>query len=263
MIDYMAKFNLRRKKAVVTGGAGLIGREAVTSLAQAGASVIIADIDKKKARSQAAELTKAGLDVRFHYFDITDIKNLKKNINTLSKQINGIDVWVNSAYPRTKDWGRKVEDITYSSWQKNVDMHLNGYALSSKYVGSQMKKKKRGSIINFGSTYGVQGADFTVYEGTKMTMPMAYAAIKGGIVNLDRYLASYLGKYNIRVNTICPGGVFDKQHSRFVKNYAKRTPLKRMAKPEDIASVIVFLASEASSYITGTTIMVDGGWSAI
>lgn len=262
MNDYMQKFRLDGKNAVVTGGAGLIGRAVVTALAEAGAHVIIADTDRKAGAKLAAELTARGFAAAYRHFDITDIAGLKKKMRSLADDIGHIAVWVNSAYPRTKDWGLKVEKIPSASWQKNVDMQLNAYALTSKYIAERMKRRP-GSIINFGSTYGVTGADFTVYDGTSMTMPMAYAAIKGGIVNLGRYLASYFGVYGIRVNTICPGGVFDGQHPRFVENYSKRTPLRRMARPDEIASAVLFLASDASSYITGATIMVDGGWTAI
>lgn len=262
MTDYMKKFSLKGKKAVVTGGAGLIGRDVVRALAQGGACVAIADVEEKKSRTLTSELSRAGFRAKYHYFDITDIENLEKNIDALVTRLGGLDVWVNVAYPRTRDWGSRVEDVSCESWRKNVDMHLNGYALSSKYACEHMKKKS-GSLINFGSTYGIVGSDFTTYEGTPLTSPMAYAAIKGGIVNLDRYLASYFGKYNIRVNTLCPGGVFDNQDPVFVKNYSRKTPLKRMARPEDIAPVVVFLASDAASYITGATIMADGGWTAI
>src|SRR3990167_1820579 len=139
-------------------------------------------------------------------------------------------------------------------------MHLNAYSWISRKVCLIMKKQKSGSLINFGSIYGVVGNDFTVYEGTPMGSAMAYSAIKGGITNLGRYLASYFGEYNVRVNTICPGGIFDNQNKIFVKNYSKKTPLKRMGNPSEIATAVLFLASDASSYITGTTLMVDGGW---
>ena len=120
-----------------------------------------------------------------------------------------------------------------------------------------------GSLLNFASIYGVVGNDFTIYEGLEMYPPAAYSAIKGGIVSLTKYLASYFGKFNIRVNCLSPGGIFDHQHHEFVKRYEERVPLKRMGKPEDIAPVACFLVSDGAGYITGQNILVDGGWTCI
>ncbi len=263
MIDYKAKFCLKGKNAVVTGGAGLIGREVVAALAQSGAHVIIADVDVKRASTFALELAGVyGLNVEFHYFDVTDIKGLKKNITSLASKLRRIDIWVNSAYPRTRDWGAKVEDVTPGSFCKNVEMQMVSYAMTSKYAAEHMKKSG-GSIINFGSTYGMVGSDFSIYENTHMTMPFPYAAIKAGVVNLGRYLASYFGSYGVRVNTVCPGGVADGQNPSFIRKYSKKTLLKRMARAEEIAPAVLFLASDASSYVTGAVVMVDGGWTAI
>ncbi|MFA4905582.1 MAG: SDR family oxidoreductase [Candidatus Margulisiibacteriota bacterium] len=262
MTKYLEKFSLKGKKAVITGAAGLIGREMVKALAQAGAQVIIADINDIQGKKITDKMKKEELRAEYINFDITDIANLSANINKLVIHLGGLDIWVNSAYPRTKDWGNKVEDITFESWRKNIDWHLNSYALCAKYAAEHMKRSG-GSIINFGSIYGVCGPDFNLYEGTDVTNPLGYAVIKGGVVNLSRYLASYFGKYNIRVNTICPGGVFNDQDKVFVEKYSKKTPLGRMAKPDEIAAVVLFLASEAASYVSGATIMVDGGWTAI
>jgi NAD(P)-dependent dehydrogenase (short-subunit alcohol dehydrogenase family) len=262
MTDYTAAFSLKGKTAVVTGGAGLLGTEVVTALAQAGAHVVIADIDKKKGRRLADALTGEQLNVEFSYFNITDIKKSERNVRSLAKKLGYIDVWVNTAYPRTADWGSKVEEVSCESFRRNVEMHLVAYSMISKYAAENMKERG-GSIVNFGSIYGAVGADFSIYKGTKITMPFPYAVIKAGINNLGRYLASYFGEYGVRVNTVCPGGVLDKQNPVFVKNYASKTPLKRMALPREIAPVVVFLASDAASYITGTVIMVDGGWTAI
>ncbi|NQU17116.1 MAG: SDR family oxidoreductase [Candidatus Saganbacteria bacterium] len=258
MKNYLDKFKLKGKKAVVAGGAGLIGRQIVVSFAQAGAHVVIADISEKEGKAFAAELRTKNYNVEFIVFDVTALEILQENIIGLGK----IDIWVNSAYPRTSDWSNKVEDISVESWRKNIDIQLNSYSLISKFVAESMKESG-GSIVNLGSIYGVVGPDFTVYEGTDITVPMAYAAIKGGIVNLGRYLASYFGKYNIRVNSICLGGVFDNQDPIFVNSYSKKVPLGRMAKADDIACAALFLASDASSYITGATIMVDGGWTSV
>jgi len=262
MKDYVKMFSLAGKKAVVTGGAGTLGSEVVTALAQAGAAVLIADVEAVAGQKLAGQLAGAGLQVQFYQFDAANVDGLADGLKAIGRRLGGIDIWVNAAYPRTGDWGNKVEAVSAASWRENVDKHLNAYSLLSKYAAEEMKARG-GSIINFGSIYGVVGADFSVYDGTDMTMPMAYAAIKGGIVNLSRYLASYFGKDNVRVNAICPGGVLGGQSERFIANYSKRVPLGRLARPEEIAAAVLFLASDASSYVTGTTLMVDGGWTAI
>lgn len=262
IVNYLDKFKLKDKNAVVVGGVGLIGSEVVAALAQAGAKVIIADLNKIKGKKLSNNLRKRGLDVWCYYFNAADIFGLKKNILLMNKTFKRIDIWVNCSYPKTSDWGERLEDIKVSSWRKNIDMHLNSYALSSKYVAEVMKNSG-GSIINFGSIYGVVGSDISIYKKTNMLTPMPYSAIKGGIVSIDRYLSAYFGKYNVRINTICPGGVWNKQNPIFVRNYSRRVPMGRLALPEEIASAALFLASDAASYMTGATVMVDGGWTAI
>lgn len=254
------KFSLRNKTAVVTGGAGLIGKSMVAGLAEAGAKTYIADTNEKESKNIEKLSTKRGLKVKWINLDITNIDSIKSCIKKILKEDKKIDVWVNSAYPRTEDWGTKFEDIKYSSWKENVDIHLNGYFLCCQQIAEQMKKQRSGSIINLGSIYGVVGPDFSIYDGTDMTVAAEYSAIKGGIINFTRYLATYYGKYNVRVNAVCPGGIFDNQPKNFVKRYEKKTPLGRMGKPEDVAGPVIFLASDASSYITGHILMVDGGW---
>lgn len=259
---YPEKFNLKNKVAVVTGGAGLIGRAVSIALAEAGAHVYIAETDKEKANELVQKLKKQNRLADFLEFDITNSKSIEAGIDQILQKKSQIDIWINTAYPRTEDWGTKFEDIKEESLKKNIDIHLNGYFISSQKILKVMKKQNKGVLINFGSIYGMVGPNFSIYEGTKMTMPAAYSAIKGGIINFCRYCATYYGKYNIRVNCICPGGVFNKQNPKFVEKYEKLTPLGRMAKPEDIAGPVLFLCSDAASYITGHTLMVDGGWTA-
>ena len=250
-MNYLDKFKLTNKNAFVVGGMGLIGKEIVKSLCDVGANVIIIDIVKDD-----------NPKINYEYYDITDLENVNTFLKKMIKKYGNIDVWVNTSYPKTNDWGDKVEDLKLDSWRKNVDWHLNSYSWISKEVALIMKEQGSGSIINLGSIYGVVSPDFTLYD-TNSTSPMAYSVIKGGIVNLTKYMASYFGEDNVRINSICSGGVFDNQNKDFVEKYKNKVPLKRMAKPSDIASSVVFLASEASSYITGQSLMVDGGWTII
>lgn len=244
-------FSINDKVIVITGGNGLLGKQMVFTFREQGATVVAADIYFEEKSEDD------------FIIDITDENSVKEGIAAIVKKYNRIDGWVNNAYPRTKDWGNKFENIALESWRKNVDMHLNGYFLCCQVVLEQMKIQGFGSLINMSSIYGLIGPDFTVYEGTEMTMPAAYSAIKGGLNNFTRYLASYYGAYQIRVNTVSPGGIFDNQQESFVNNYNKKVPLNRMGSPKDIVSSVFFLLTDDSSYVTGHNLVVDGGWSII
>jgi len=263
MTSFLEKFSLKGKIAFVSGGAGLLGSEVSKNLASAGARTVILDINKSKAETLKEEIVKAGFNSEYEYFDIAETGNIEANINALLKKYKTANIWVNAAYPRTEDWGKPLEEIDVNSWRKNIDMHLNGYFFSAQKIAEHMKKQNGGSIINFASIYGIVAPDFSVYKNTKMTMPAAYSAIKGGIINFTKYLAAYYGKYNIRVNAVSPGGVYDTQPESFVSSYNEKTPLGRMANKEDIAGAIIYLASDASNYVTGHNLVVDGGWSIV
>jgi NAD(P)-dependent dehydrogenase (short-subunit alcohol dehydrogenase family) len=263
MINYMFKFSLKGKVAFITGGAGLIGEAVSKALVSAGAKTIILDTDRKKSDRIRKEINRNSLKAYYEYFDITDIENISASLSRLIKRYKSADIWINSAYPRTKDWNTLIERLDVNSFRKNVDMHLNGYFFCCQKIAEYMKQQKSGSIINFASTYGMVGPDFSVYNGTKMTMPAAYSAIKGGIINFTKYLASYYGKYNIRVNCISPGGIYNQQPKAFVKRYIKKTPLGRMADKEDITGAVIYLASEAGAYVTGHNLIIDGGLTVI
>lgn len=243
---------LGNKIIIVTGGNGLLGREIINKISSEGGFSINVDINHETSE-----------DFSLVQCDITNPESVQNTIELIIKKFGRVDGLVNNAYPRTKDWGAKFEDIQYDSWKSNVDWQLNSYFYFAQQISKQMKLQGGGSIINMSSIYGVVGPDFTVYDGTEMTMPAAYSAIKGGIVNFSRYLASYLGPHNVRVNTVSPGGIFDGQNQIFVDNYNKKVPLRRMGLPEDISPVIAFLLSDEAGYITGQNINVDGGWTAI
>jgi len=262
-MNYKQLFSLKGKVAVITGGAGLIGKELVKGLAESGAVVVLCDIDSNKGKKIASELAALSLNVIFQPLDITRENSIHKLIKLLDKEFKHIDIWINNAYPKTKDWGVKFEQIKFDSGKKNLEMHLGGYFLCCQKVAQYMRKQKSGVIINLGSIYGLVGPDFGIYQGTQMTVPAVYSAIKGGIINFSRYLAAYYGKDNIRVNVISPGGIYDRQPSSFVKRYTEKTLLKRMGSPSDVVSAAIFLASDAAKYITGHNLVVDGGWTAV
>ncbi len=243
---------LKDKVIIVTGGSGLIGQCIINDLKKKGAIAINAEI------SVDTDLSQGNV-----HCDITSEESVNDLINIVIERYLKIDGLVNNAYPRTKDWGTKFEEIPLLSWKKNVDMQLNSVFLLCQKALSQMVKQQYGSIVNIGSIYGVVGNDFTIYEGYGGTSPAAYCAIKGGIINFSRYLASYFGKYGIRVNCVSPGGIKDNQRPSFLERYEYKSPLKRMGKPEEIAPAISFLLSDESSFITGHNLMVDGGWTAI
>jgi NAD(P)-dependent dehydrogenase (short-subunit alcohol dehydrogenase family) len=206
---------LKDKVIIVTGGSGLIGKGIVDKIRAEGATCINAEINAET----DADLTNIQCD-------ITNEESVQSAIDTVIARFGKIDGLVNNAYPRTKDWGSRFEDIPYESWKKNVDWQLNTAFLFCQKVLVQMKKQGSGSIVNIGSTYGVVSPDFTVYDGTEMTSPAAYTAIKGGVINFTRYLAAYFGKHGVRANCVSPGGIFDNQNPIFVKNYEHKVPLK-------------------------------------
>jgi NAD(P)-dependent dehydrogenase (short-subunit alcohol dehydrogenase family) len=246
------KNRLEKKIIIITGGNGLLGSAIIEKLIEDGAFVINLDINHKTNESLS------NIEC-----DITNQESVDSSLNLIINKYEKIDGLVNNAYPRTQDWGNKFEDIKLDSWKKNIDWQLNSYFYMSQQVAMQMAKQKSGSIINIASIYGVIGPDFTVYDGTNMTMPAGYAAIKGGLINLTRYMASYFGPHKVRVNTVSPGGIFDNQNISFVENYEKKVPLRRMGLPEDITPSVSFLLSNESKYITGQNLIVDGGWTAI
>ena len=254
---YPNLFSCNDKVALVTGGLGLIGREIVQGLSDFGASVCIADIHEHPMKG-----LKNPTAVNFQNFDITSEDSIRQTIEAVIRQFRKIDILVNCAYPRTGDWGARCEDVSFDSWKMNMNGHLGGYFLCCQKVADQMKRQGGGSIINFASMYGIVAPDFSIYEGTPMTMPVAYSAIKGGVLAFSKYMASYYAKDKIRVNCVSPGGIFDKQPDRFVEKYIAKTPLGRMGTPKDIVGAVLYLASDASLYVTGHNLIVDGGWTA-
>ncbi len=253
---YSNIFSCKNKTAIVAGGCGLIGREIVQGLSQHGARVYIADLDDIGAQKLIGD------NIAFSPLDISQEDSVRTFVQRVLKESGRVDILVNCVYPRSQDWGAKYEDVGSDSWNLNVDHHLGGYFIMSKEVSLIMRNQGGGSIINVASIYGVVAPDFSIYEGTEMTMPVAYASIKAGIIALTRYIATYYGRYNVRANTVSPGGIFDSQDDAFVNKYARRTPLGRMGTPGEVVGAVIYLASDAASFVTGHNLIVDGGWTA-
>ncbi|MEQ8925375.1 MAG: SDR family oxidoreductase [Fulvivirga sp.] len=243
---------LHNKVVIVTGGSGLLGKAIIDDLNMHGAFVINLDINVEKDLANGV-----------YYCDITNDQEIEEAIQLILHKYENIHGLVNNAYPRTNDWGTDFEDIDPSSWRRNVDWQLNSYFVISQHVLMQMRKQNEGSIVNIASIYGVVGNDMSLYEGTTIKTAAPYSAIKGGLINLTRYLSSQYGRFNVRINCVSPGGIFDHQDKKFVEAYEKRVPMKRMGNPDDIAPSVSFLLSNESKYITGQNIIVDGGWTAI
>lgn len=248
--------DLKDKVIIVSGAGGLIGRQIAAELLSHEAKVIAADMDPARVADLPGAVTVE--------LDLTDNNSIDAMVKYVVENFGRIDGLINAAYPRTKDWGRyRFEDTPFRHWKENVELQLDSVFYLDQQILKVMKDQGFGSVVNFGSIYGIVGNDFTIYEDYGGTSPAEYCAIKGGIINFTRYLASYFGKYNVRVNCVCPGGIWDHQREEFVKAYTKRCPMKRMGTPEDIAPLCLFLVSDGARYITGQIIAADGGWTAI
>jgi NAD(P)-dependent dehydrogenase (short-subunit alcohol dehydrogenase family) len=254
---YEQIFSCKNKVAIVTGGGGLIGKQIAQALADFGAKVYVVDIDPQNENPE-----NPSPQISFLKINTTSEDEVKQAFKQISDKENRLDILVTCAYPRTKDWGSMVEDVPFDSWQENLNSQLGGTFICCREAAANMKMTGGGSIINMASTYGVVAPDFSIYEGTSMTMPVAYSAIKSGLIGLTRYFSIYYAKDNIRANSISPGGILDRQPDEFVNRYSKKTPLGRMGKASDIVGGVVFLASESSAYVTGQNLLIDGGWTA-
>lgn len=236
---------------IVTGGNGLLGKEICNDIRKKGGVAINFDIHHSVAREEN------------FICDITNPESVALALSDVEQRFGAIHGLVNNAYPRTSDWGTAFEDLTYESLLSNVNWQMNSYLYLCKQIIPYLRKAKGGSVVNMTSIYGVVGNDFTIYENANMEPPVAYSAIKGGLINATRFLASKYGKEALRFNCVSPGGIFDNQPKSFVDAYEKKVPMKRMGSPNDIAPAVSFLLSCESKYITGQNLIVDGGWTAI
>ena len=255
------RFSLQGRVALVSGGSGpQFGSSLSEGLAEAGATVISASRSLERNQEFAERLRGEGHDAHAMQLDITDPASISALGGEVLDRFGRIDVLVNSAVVGR---GGGFEDQTYEYWQYSASGNMSGLFAMCKTFVPAMVEQGRGSIVNISSIYGVVGNDPTLYEGTEMKQAPDYNFVKAGMINFTRYVANYYGKQGVRANCICPGGYFNNQPEPFVENYEKRAPVGRMLHNDDIKGAVVFLASDASEYVTGTSLMVDGGWTSL
>lgn len=254
---------LNNKVVVITGGAGLLGKEFIKSVVENSGIAVIADINEelgnKVKESLSLELDTQNID--FAELDITSKESLQQCINYLNTKYGKVDALVNNAYPRNKNYGKHFFDVEYSDFCQNTNLNLGGYFLTSQQFAKYFKEQGHGNIINISSIYGVVAPKFEIYDNTTMTVPVEYAAIKSGLLHLTKYMAKYFNGMNIRVNAISPGGIFDNQPQEFLTNYKKQCLNKGMLDKSDLKGTLVYLLSDMSRYVNGQNIIVDDGFS--
>ena len=258
-------FDLSNRVIVITGAAGLLGSEYANGFCQVGANVILADKNFVKCKKLATELEKKyGVKPLAIKLDVSNSKSIQQMINHIKKKFSKIDVLVNNAiFPEIgKNKKIKFEDYPLDIWKKGVDVNLTGMFLCSQQIGKIMAKQKSGVIINISSIYGIKAPDQRIYGKTKIVKSALYATTKGAVINFTRYLAAYWNKTGVRVNTLSLGGVEEDQDASFKKKYSEKTMIGRMAKKDEYVGAVLFLSSDASSYMTGSNLIIDGGWSA-
>ena len=258
------RFSLKGKKVLITGGAAGYGVPVCEAIAEAGATTIIADIvasrDPNEPIQVAKDLRADGYDAHSYYVDLGQEKTIDELHEQVSRDFGPMDVLINNAVARPME----SRDGPLDNWRKSLEINATGLLHITRLFSKDMIKQKRGSIINTASTYGMVGPTVSFYGGAENLWPTPdYAYHKAGMINLTRYFAALLGGHNIRVNSISPGGLLsEKTKEPFVSRYCEDTFLGRMADPEDMQGAIVFLASDASAYITGSNLVVDGGFTA-
>ena len=253
---------LKDAVVVITGGAGVLGQCFVKVVAEHGGIAVAADIDFDATKRMAYEMgTGYSGRIEAASLDITSKDSICTLISDLRDRYGKIDAVVNNAYPRNKNYGRKLEDVAYADFCESVAMHLGGYFLVAQQFIAFFREQGRGNIVNMSSIYGVIAPRFEVYGQTEMTMPVEYAAIKSGVLHLTRYFAKYLKGTGIRVNAISPGGILDQQPEAFLQRYNAMCASKGMLEKSDITGSLLFLLSDMSFYMNGQNLVVDDGFS--
>ena len=270
--DYRTLFDLKNRVALVTGGAGALGETFVYGLLNHRAKVVIVDIDEKRGRSlenKIREDTKG--EILFCHANVSDENAMANVLDQTMAAFGGVDILINNAAAPVgapEEFFEKFEDYKLSEWRRQMEVSLDGMFIAAKETVKCMKKQHRGgSIVQISSIYGVLSSDERIYEGAlyrgnHINNPISYSTAKAGVLGMTRWMACNLAKYKIRVNSIAPGGVNTGENETFKKRYGDRVPMTRMANKNEIVGGVLYLASDASSYVTGQCLNIDGGLSA-
>ena len=257
------RFSLTGRVALVTAGAGpYFGSSLSEGLAEAGATVITASRSLERNQEFAGRLRDAGYDAHGMQFDLCDPDSVRRLHTQVIDEFGRLDVLVNSALARDGHTGA-FDEVRPEHCMASAAGDFAGLFEMCRLFIEDMTGQQRGSIINISSIYGVVGNDPGIYAGTSMRQPATYNFVKAGMINFTRYLACYYGKQGVRANCISPGGYVGQQPEPFLEQYTRRVPIGRMLDNEDIKGAVVFLASDASAYVTGANLMVDGGWTCL
>lgn len=268
---YRDLFDLSGKVALVTGGAGILGQRFCAGLASFGAKIAVVDLQEAAAIEVASQLkSEFGIDSIGLACNVSDPSSVKIMVDEVERLLGPVGILHNNAASKGSDLYRfftAPEDFPLDVWREVMAVNLDGMFLVAQAVGSRMAARGKGSIIQTASIYGVLGPDSRIYEGSEylghaINTPPVYSASKAGVIGLTHYWATHWGSKGVRVNTLTPGGVESGQNALFSQKYSGRVPLGRMAQPDEMVGALVFLASDASTYVTGQNIIVDGGLSA-
>lgn len=258
--------DLRGRVALVTGGCGHLGRKVCSALAELGADIVVADIEPDSCDVFCQELTELyGIKAISFCVDLADEAETRSAVQQLLKRVPAISILVNNAAyvgtTKIDGWATHFLEQNLSAWRAAMEVNVAAPFVLAQELNEALTRGPGGVIINISSIYGLLGPDWRLYEGTTMANPAAYAVSKGGLVQLTRWLATTLAP-RVRVNCIAPGGILRNQPESFQRQYIQRTPLQRMGEESDIIGAVVYLATDMSAYVTGQTLVVDGGWSA-
>lgn len=271
--DPLQHYSLADRVAIITGAAGLLGTDYCHTLASVGAHIVVADIDHQRSVQLANEVTEMnGIDALAIEVDVSDPDSVRAMVAETVDRFGRVDILVNNAAidpkfdPEHADEHRnRFEDFPFQDWKQALDVNVTGMFLCAQAVSRPMLEADRGVMVNISSIYGLVGPDQRLYkrEGQPSQFkPVSYSVSKAAVLGLTRYLATYFARTGIRVNTLTPGGVFADHDDEFVRRYSTHTVIGRMAKREEISNALLYLVSDASSYMTGANLVVDGGWTA-